>query len=137
MRRSPANRSCWRSVSAHTRATIAPTVRQAIRINSHTALFEHRTANQATVSSNARVCPSTPAQTAHGSVRRAKNVHRMVHRALRDAVAWDYMISNPAEHASLPRQRRGERNRAQPWTVEELVAWLRLALDDRFAAMWL
>lgn len=39
MRRSPANRSTRLSVSAHTRATIAPTVRQAIRINSHTAGF--------------------------------------------------------------------------------------------------
>ena len=34
-------------------ATIAPTVRQAIRINSHTAVFEHATASQATVSSKA------------------------------------------------------------------------------------
>ena len=58
MRRSPANRSMRFSVSAQTRATIAPTVRQAIRINSHTAVFEHATASQATVSSNARVCPA-------------------------------------------------------------------------------
>jgi hypothetical protein len=34
--------------SVATRARIAPTVRQAIRINSITALFEHITANQAT-----------------------------------------------------------------------------------------
>jgi len=46
------------SVSAHTRATIDPTVRQAIRINSHTAVFEHATASQATVSSKAKVCPA-------------------------------------------------------------------------------
>ena len=46
------------SVSAQTRATIAPTVRQAIRINSHTAVFEHATASQATVSSKAKVCPA-------------------------------------------------------------------------------
>lgn len=66
-----------------------------------------------------------------------KNVHRMLHRALRDAVAWDYLVSNPAEHASLPRQKRGNRHRPQPWTVDELVAWLRVALTDRFAALWL
>jgi hypothetical protein len=53
IRRSPANRSILFSVSAHTRATIAPTVRQATRINSHTAVFEQATASQATVSSNA------------------------------------------------------------------------------------
>src|ERR687895_1802540 len=29
------------------------------------------------------------------------------------------------------------RNRPKPWTVDELTAWLRLALSDRFAAMWL
>ncbi|BBY44203.1 hypothetical protein MCEL_46670 [Mycolicibacterium celeriflavum] len=58
MRRRPANRSKVFSVSAQTRATIAPTVRQATRINSHTAVFEHATANQATVSSKAKVCPA-------------------------------------------------------------------------------
>jgi hypothetical protein len=43
-----------------------------------------------------------------------------------------------AEHASLPReQRRLSRNRPKPWTVGELTAWLRLALSDRFAALWL
>ncbi len=67
-----------------------------------------------------------------------KNVHRMLHRAFSDAVAWDYLVSNPAEHASLPReQRRMSRNRPQPWTVDELSAWLRVALTDRFAALWL
>jgi integrase len=67
-----------------------------------------------------------------------KNVHRMLHRAFTDAVAWDYLVSNPAEHASLPREkRRMSRNRPQPWTVDELAAWLRVALTDRFAALWL
>jgi integrase len=67
-----------------------------------------------------------------------KNVHRMLHRAFADAVAWDYLVANPAEHASLPReQRRMSRNRPQPWTVEELTTWLRIALTDRFAALWL
>ncbi len=48
------------------------------------------------------------------------------------------MVTNPAEHASLPQgQRRLSRNRPQPWTVDELTAWLRLALLDRFAALWL
>jgi integrase len=67
-----------------------------------------------------------------------KNVHRMLHRAFADAVAWEYVISNPTEHTSLPReQRRTSRTRPKPWTVDELTAWLRLALSDRFAAMWL
>ncbi len=66
-----------------------------------------------------------------------KNVHRMLHRAFSDAAAWDYLVSNPADHASLPREQRRGRTRPQPWTVDELTAWLRVALSDRFAAMWL
>lgn len=66
-----------------------------------------------------------------------KNVHRMLHRALKDAVAWQYMTFNPAEHASLPRQKRkGSRISAPPWTVEQLGTWLRLAALDRFGGLW-
>jgi integrase len=66
-----------------------------------------------------------------------KNIHRMLHRALKDAVAWDYLTFNPAEHASLPRIGRSARRRATPpWTVDELAAWLRVAITDRFAGMW-
>ena len=65
IRRSPARRSTAASTSADTRVTTAPTVRQATRISSVTAVFEHCTASQATVSSNARVCPA-PCR-AHGT----------------------------------------------------------------------
>lgn len=66
-----------------------------------------------------------------------KNIHRMLHRALKDAVAWDYLMLNPAEHASLPRIARTGRKRVeQSWTADELAAWLRVALTDRFAGMW-
>jgi integrase len=65
-----------------------------------------------------------------------KNVHRLLHRALNDAVAWQYMSINPAEHASVPRVRGTGRNRPQPWTLEELAAWLRVAVTERFAGMW-
>ena len=58
IRRRFANRSTVLSTSAQTRATIAPTVRHAIRINSHTAVFEHATASHATVSSKPQVCPA-------------------------------------------------------------------------------
>ena len=52
-------------MSADTRATIDPTVRQPIRISSVTAVFEHWVANHATVSSKSRVWP-TPWR-AHGT----------------------------------------------------------------------
>jgi integrase len=35
------------------------------------------------------------------------------------------------------RDRRVVCRAPKPWTVDELTAWLRLALSDRFAAMWL
>ena len=66
-----------------------------------------------------------------------KNVHRMLHRALADAVAWRYLEYNPAEHASLPREsRKGTRNRGITWTPEELAAWLAVAVQDRDAGIW-
>jgi len=51
IRRKPAGRSTLASTSADPRVTVAPTVRQAIRISRVTAVLEHCTANQTTVSS--------------------------------------------------------------------------------------
>lgn len=66
-----------------------------------------------------------------------KNVHRMLHRALADAVAWRYIEYNPAEHAALPREKRkGPRQRGATWTPEQLAAWLKVAVQDRDAGMW-
>ncbi|MGC9668851.1 tyrosine-type recombinase/integrase [Planosporangium sp. 12N6] len=66
-----------------------------------------------------------------------KNVHRMLHRALSDAVAWRYLDYNLAAHASLPREsRRSKRRRGTTWAPDQLAAWLKVAVDDRDAAMW-
>jgi integrase len=62
-----------------------------------------------------------------------KNVHRMLHRAFADAVAWRYLAFNPAEHAVPP---RGRSVRPKPWTAEHLVRFLEVAQGDRFYAMW-
>ena len=65
-----------------------------------------------------------------------KNVHRMLHRALSDAVPWQYITSNPATHASLPRERRKRRAKTgATWSAEQLPAWLQVALLDRDAAL--
>lgn len=65
------------------------------------------------------------------------NIHRMLHRAFKDAVAWQYIMFNPAEHAALPRIKRKDRKRREkPWTVTDLAAWLKLAMADRYAGMW-
>lgn len=78
------------------------------------------------VAKNAGLAPKT-----------VKNVHRMLHRALSDAVAWRYIEYNPAEHASLPREsRKGSRRRGTTWAPEQLAAWLRIATEDRDAGMW-
>ncbi len=65
-----------------------------------------------------------------------KNIHRMLHRAFKDAVAWQYISFNPAQHASLPRIGHQQNNRPQPWTLDQLGTWLNVALTDRFAGMW-
>lgn len=66
-----------------------------------------------------------------------KNVHRMLHLAFSHAVAWRYLEYNPAEHASLPREsRKGKRQRGTTWTAEELAAWLKVAITDRDAGIW-
>ena len=66
-----------------------------------------------------------------------RNVHRLLHRAFGDAVTWQYLAQNPADHARLPRQGRSRPTRPQPWTIDELTAWLRVAASDRFAAIWM
>jgi len=79
-----------------------------------------------------------PAATSRGlAVKTVKNVHRMIHQAFGDAVAWKYLEYNPAEHAALPREnRRGTRRGGDTWTPDELAAWLAVALDDRDAGVW-
>lgn len=66
-----------------------------------------------------------------------KNTHRMLHRAFRDAVAWQYITNNPAEHASLPRVSRGRKSKHATWSIDQLAAWLDLALNDRYAGLWM
>jgi integrase len=66
-----------------------------------------------------------------------KNVHRLLHRALKDAVAWGYLFTNPAEHAVIPREAARQKVKRQaPWTVDELGRWLKVALKDRYDGIW-
>ncbi len=59
MRRTLAKRSTAAMASMLTRATMDPTLRQAMRMSWVTAVFEVLTASQATVSSKASVCPAS------------------------------------------------------------------------------
>lgn len=65
-----------------------------------------------------------------------RNIHRMLHRAFNDAVAWGYLTANPTQHAVLPRPTPQIERTAAPWTTDELAAWLRVALQDRYAGLW-
>jgi integrase len=61
-------------------------------------------------------------------------VHRILRRALGDAVKRDLLRTNPANDATVPRSvGTGER---QSWTAEELRTFLEHVADDRLAAMW-
>ena len=68
------------------------------------------------------------------SAKTVQNVHRMLHRALRDAVKWDYLPRNVAEDAEPPRV---SRPRPDVWTPEQLRAFTHHVRDDRFYALWL
>ncbi len=81
-----------------------------------------------------------PADYSEGlSAKSVRNVHVVLQRALKDAVLWGYLHTNPAEHAVVPRDRarRGRRRRGEAWTLEQLGRWLRVALQDRYDGMWL
>jgi integrase len=81
----------------------------------------------------------TPAEYSPGlSVKSVRNIHVVVQLALKDAVMWDYLHSNPAPHAVIPRVRgkRAAKPKHEIWTPGQLGAFLRVALEDRYSGMW-
>jgi integrase len=62
------------------------------------------------------------------------NIHRMLHRALRDAVRWDMTPRNAAQGAQPPRSRRPK---VTVWEPEQMRRFVDQVRDDRFFAMWL
>ena len=63
-----------------------------------------------------------------------QNVHRMLRRALRDAVKWDLVPRNVAEDALAPRV---PRRRPNVWSPEQLRTFVEHVREDRFFALWL
>ena len=63
-----------------------------------------------------------------------QNVHRMLHRALRDAVKWDMVPRNVAEDAEAPRVRR---SKPKVWSPPQLRTFVNQVRADRFYALWL
>ncbi len=63
-----------------------------------------------------------------------RNVHVLIHRALRDAVRWGYVVRNVADAANPPKVKPAE---LQVWTPAQLRAFLSHVEGDRQYAAWL
>ena len=63
------------------------------------------------------------------------NVHVMLHKALHDAVRWNYLPRNVAEFADPPRQTSSGKA-MRTWTPDELGSFLRSVEDDPYYAAW-
>ena len=70
------------------------------------------------------------------SPRTVAYVHTILHRAFRDAVRWNLIVRNPADHADPPRGRPSERVRARTWTGEEIARFLDATADSRYSPLW-
>ena len=68
------------------------------------------------------------------SVRSVQYAHRVLHRALADAVRWNLIPINPASGARAPRVKHAE---LTVWTSDEAATFLRHVSDDRLAALWI
>src|SRR5215211_6676774 len=63
-----------------------------------------------------------------------RNIHAMLHRALKDAVRLGYLVRNVADAVTPP---RGASPELQVWTPQQLRAFLAHARQDRLYALWL
>jgi integrase len=68
------------------------------------------------------------------SPKTVRNIHVMLHRALKDAVRWGYLPRNVAAAVDPPVGRSAERH---VWTPEQLGAFLEHVRTDRLYALWL
>jgi integrase len=60
-------------------------------------------------------------------------VHRLLHRALRDAVRWDRLSRNPASVAEAPRT---PRPKMATWSAGQLAVFLEHARENRLYPLW-
>ena len=63
-----------------------------------------------------------------------RSVHATCRSALRDAVKWGLLDSNPAERADPPKQAHGEMT---VWTAAELTSFLESVRDHSLYPLWL
>ena len=67
------------------------------------------------------------------AVRSVQLSHRVLHRALADAVRWNLIAVNPASGVRAP---KGERKEMKVWTAEDAKRFLDALADDRLVALW-
>jgi integrase len=67
------------------------------------------------------------------SARTVGHVHKILHRALRDAVRWGKLPSNPADHAEPSRPQQVE---MKVWTAAELKTFLDSVAADRLYGIY-
>jgi integrase len=82
----------------------------------HTALLEHGRKNGKPL-----------------GARTVQLAHRVLRRALADAVRWNLVAANPASAVRVPKV---EAREMSVWTAEEGGRFLRSVADDRLAALW-
>ncbi len=62
-----------------------------------------------------------------------KLAHRVLHRALADAVRWNLIFVNPVSAVRVP---KGTTKELRVWTAEEARQFLDAVADDRLVALW-
>ena len=68
------------------------------------------------------------------SPRSVELVHKVLHRALADAVRFRQLMHNPADAVRAP---RAEAKEMTAWSLSEAQQFLTVIADDRLAALWL
>ncbi len=66
-------------------------------------------------------------------------IHRIIRKALNDAVAWGLLVANPAANANPPRLaavRAARRRKMQTWTASQVQSFLNQTSGDELHALW-
>ena len=65
-----------------------------------------------------------------------RRIHASLHRAFRDAVAWGYMLRNPAAVATKPKSPSPGSAQMRIWTAEQLRGFLEHVAEGRLFGAW-
>lgn len=68
------------------------------------------------------------------SAKSVRNIHVIVHKAFKDAIAWGYLVRNPADAAKAPRQ--GRSKKFSTWTADEVRRFLDHVAGTEFEALY-